>query len=103
MATQTAQTRDPTTYLVEHFWPGVTADRFQVVAARVRASADEMAREGAVISFLHSTMVPADESAFCVFDAASPRIVAEAYERAGVQYERVVYAIEMERGGPERT
>jgi hypothetical protein len=84
----------PQTFLVEHYWPGVTAEEFRAAAERVRASAGEMARGDARIEFLHSTLVPEDEAAFCVFAADSPALVEEAYGRAGVAFERIVDALE---------
>ncbi len=59
-----------TTYLVEHYWPGVTPETFSAAAERVRTTAEAMARGGTPIRCLHSTMVQADEAAFCVFAAA---------------------------------
>jgi hypothetical protein len=85
------------TFLVEHYWPGITVDEFRAAADRVRASTRDMARDAARIGFLHSTMVPEDEAAFCVFAAASSALVEEAYRRAGVAFERIVDALELER------
>ncbi|HEY1370423.1 MAG TPA: nickel-binding protein [Gaiellaceae bacterium] len=84
------------TILVEHYWPGVTAEAFRSAAERVRASAEEMSSAGAPIRFLHATFVPEDEAAFCVLAAASPDLVEEAYRRAGVGFERIVDALELE-------
>jgi hypothetical protein len=86
------------TFLVEHYRPGVTAEECQSTADRVRAAAEQMGRAGAGIRFLHSTFVPEDEAAFCVFEAQSSDLVEEAYERADVRFERIVHALEMERG-----
>ena len=54
-----------------------------------------MARDGTPIRCLHSTMVPADEAAFCVFAAASAEVVEQLYARAGVRFERIVAAQEV--------
>jgi hypothetical protein len=81
-------------FLVEHYWPGVTAEAFKHAADLVRASAETL--EG--IRFLHSTLVPEDEAAFCVFAAASPNVVAEAYRLAGVPYERILNALDVSGG-----
>ena len=84
------------TFLVEHYWPGVTADQFRAAVDRVRQSAEEMAGAGKPIRFLHSTFVPGDEAAFCVFSGSSSQLVAEAYGRAGVAFERILDALEAE-------
>jgi hypothetical protein len=85
----------PTTFLVEHYWPGITPDGFEAAAERVRESAAALASTGRRIRFLHSTLVPGDDAGFCVFDAESPAVVEQAYARAGVPYERVLDALEV--------
>lgn len=84
------------TFLVEHYWPGVSVEAFRAAADRVRAAAEAMALAAAPVHFLHSTLVPEDESAFCVFSAASAELVEEAYRHAGVEFERIVDALELE-------
>src|SRR5262245_44660598 len=85
----------PSTYLVEHYWPGITADTFRSAAERVRTTAEAMARDGTPIRYRHSTMVPVDEAAFCVFDATSAELIEQLYARAGVRFERIVAAVEV--------
>jgi hypothetical protein len=84
------------TFLVEHYWPGVTEEAFRSAAERVNACARALTGERSEILFLHSTLVPEDEAAFCVFEATSPDLVVEAYGRAGVTFERILDALEME-------
>lgn len=83
-----------TTFLVEHYWPGVTEASFHNATDAVVASVERMALAGARIRFLHSTLVPTDEAAYCVVAAASRDLVRRAYTEAGVEPERVVEAIE---------
>jgi Nickel responsive protein SCO4226-like len=83
------------TFLVEHYWPGVTEDMFRVAADRMRVAAGGLAVDGNEIAFLHSTLVPEDEAAFCVFEASSPGLVLETYGRAGVRFERILDALEI--------
>jgi hypothetical protein len=85
----------PSTYLVEHYWPGITAEAFRSAAEQVRTAAEAMSRDGTPIRYRHSTMVPADEAAFCVFDAASAELIEQLYARAGVRFERIVAAVEV--------
>ena len=82
------------TFLVEHYWPGVTADQFGAAADSVRTSAEALEREGTHVRFLHSTLVPQDEAGFCVLAAESQTLVEEAYARAGVTFERIVESVE---------
>ena len=82
------------TFLVEHYWPGVTGDEFAAAADRVRARVEELAREGKHVRYLHSTLVPEDEAGYCVLEAESPRLVEEAYTSAGVRFERIVESLE---------
>lgn len=84
------------TFLVEHYWPGVSVRAFRAAADQVRAAAEEISLANAPIHFLHSTLVPEDENAFCVFSAASAALVEQAYRRAGVGFERIVDALELE-------
>ena len=89
--------RAGTTYLVEQYWPGVSADAFSSAIARVRATAEAMARRGVSVRYLHSTMVPVDEASFCVFAAASAELIEQLYASAGVRFERIVEAFEPKR------
>ena len=80
-------------YLAEHYRPGFTAERLEQLAARVRATAAGMAREGEPVSYLHSTIVPTDESLLCLFEAPSDALVRAVYARAGVPFERLTAVI----------
>ncbi|HUF01187.1 MAG TPA: nickel-binding protein [Gaiellaceae bacterium] len=83
-----------TTFLVEHYWPGVTASGFSAAAESLRSASEAIAAAGGTLRYLHSTLVPEDEAAFCVFHASSRSLVEQAYARAGVRYERILDAVE---------
>lgn len=83
------------TFLVEHYRPGITLEGFRESVCAMRRMVDEMASLDYPIRFLHSTLVPDDETAFCVFGAPCQTLVEEAYRRAGVPFERVVNALEL--------
>ena len=90
----------PPTFLVEHYWPDATSETFRAIAERVRAAVDDMAGSGAEVRLLHSTFVPEEESALCVFASSGQALVEEAYRRAGVSFERVLSVLEIEAGKP---
>jgi hypothetical protein len=83
------------TFLVEHYRPGITPEDFREAASAMRRMTEEMTSFDSPIRFLHSTLVPEDETAFCVFGAPSRTLVEEAYHRAGVPFERIVNALEL--------
>ena len=91
------------TFLVEHYWPGVTEASFRGAVDQVRVATERLAANGESITFMHSTLVLEDENALCVFSADSQRVVEEAYARAGVRFERIVSALELEAiGSPNK-
>lgn len=71
-----------------------------VRAWRVRAAVDDLAGSGAPLRFLHSTFVPEEESALCVFSSAVPGLVEQAYRQAGVSFERILSVLEIAPGEP---
>ena len=81
------------TYLVEHYRPGFTAERLEEWAARVRATAAGMAREGEPVRYVRSTIVPADESLLCFLEASSDAVVRKAYAHAEIPFERISVAL----------
>ena len=80
-------------YVVELFVPrhdgGLAA-----TADRAREAALALAAEGRSIRFLRFTFLPTDELCFLVFDADAPAGVGEAANRAALEVERIVEAVE---------
>jgi hypothetical protein len=81
------------TYLVEHYRPGLDTEALKRAAARIRAAASALEREGSDLRYLRSTIVPTDEAFLSFFEAASETAVREAYVRAGVPFERISLAL----------
>lgn len=77
------------TFLVEHYRPGLQAADLESLAARARTAVRELEREGKPLRFLRLLIVPGDESFLCVVEAASEQLVREAYDRAGIPFERI--------------
>jgi len=82
-----------TTFLVEHYRPGRDAAQLSSSVARIREITAEMERAGEPVRYLSATIVPDDESFFCLIEAASQEVVSDAYGRADVPFERVSAAI----------
>lgn len=84
-----------TSWLVEHYWPGLPPELVRTALCQVRRTARTMARDGNTIRHRHSTLVPADEAAYSVIDATSRTLVEELYARAGVRFDRILTAEEI--------
>lgn len=95
LAPAASRAAEPTSWVVEQYWPGLTSEVFRAAADRVRRTAEAMARDGTPVRYRHSTLVPADEAAFSVIDAASLEVVQALYLRAGVRFDRILTAEEV--------
>jgi hypothetical protein len=77
-------------YLVELYQPaGSDAGAEQACAA-----ATELTREGTEVRYLHSIVIPADDTCFHLFEAASAEAVDQVSRRAAFEYERIVEVLQ---------
>lgn len=83
------------TYLVEHYLPGATPEGFRATAGRLRSVAATMTSGGTPIRYRQAILVPSDEAAFCMFEAASIDVITQLYRRAGIAFDRIVDALEV--------
>ena len=83
-----------TYFLAELYLPTTGPGGIAEAAARARAAAEELGRDGNLLRFLRIIFVPGDETCFVAYDAATTEAVAEAGRRAGLDFERIVAAIE---------
>ena len=81
------------TFLVEHYRPGRDVAQLRSSIARVREIVAEMELAGEPVRYLSATIMPNDESFFCLIEAASEGVVSDVYGRAGVPFERISAAI----------
>lgn len=79
-------------FLVESYVADSSA-AFDDARERARLTAEQ----GADVSYVESTYVPGDQTVLHLFDAPSARALEEAGQRAGLQFERIVEAVN-ERG-----
>jgi hypothetical protein len=80
------------TYMVERHLPGFTSAELPSAAGAAKRTTEQMTGEGTPVRYLRSTFVPSEEKCFCLFDGPSEQVVAEANDRAGLPYDRIVEA-----------
>ena len=80
-------------YVVERYLPDLDQRRLVRMLGKLGPATQELRAEGTLVRYLGSTIVPGDEACFCQFEGASEAAVAEANERAGVPFNRIVAAI----------
>ena len=80
-------------FLLELYVSRTDPDAVSRDAERARAASRELVREGIPVRFLRSIFVPEDETAFFLYEAASPEAVYEAAHRASLDFERIAGAV----------
>ena len=80
-------------YLVELYLSRTGVGGLKDAAAHARAAADELSREGVAVRYLRSIFIPADETWFLLYEAASAKAVEDAVARAALPCERVLEAV----------
>jgi hypothetical protein len=93
---------DARTYLLETYMSRTSAGDPAAAAARARATAAQMRREGTPIRVLRSFFVPEDELWFCLYEARSSDTVAEAGRRAKLGLGRIQKAVDADVGSRAR-
>ncbi len=81
-------------YLLETYVTRARARELAGAAVRVRDTACHLAAEGRSARFGRSTLVPADEVGFLMFEAQSADVVGEVASHAAITFERIVEAVE---------
>jgi uncharacterized protein DUF4242 len=82
-------------YLVEGYWPGVSASHVAAMAGRARDEATKLAGRGVEIRYRSALLVSKDEVTFCLFEATSEAAVAETCRAASLPFDRILHVVEI--------
>lgn len=85
-------------FLAERYLPRASEETARADAKRARAVGELLTQEGTDVSYLSSTLVPADQMCFAWFQAHSVEQVQHLIDRAAIPYEHVVEAIPLDEG-----
>lgn len=89
-----------TLYLVERFWPGVTAARAEAAARRLHAAANRSGRGSSAVRHVRSGLLPDDEVVWSIVEAGSGDAVIAVTTRARHPVDRISETIVV--GGKRR-
>ena len=81
-------------YVVEAYVSSLEPGKLADAAERARDATLALSAEGRRIRFVRSTFLPVDEVGFLVFEAESADVVGEVTERASIDFERIIEAVE---------
>jgi hypothetical protein len=81
-------------FLAEYYEPDSHPSAAARIAERARTAVSELVGEGADVQFLRATLVPAEETCFLLYKAASAELVAQATRRAAIRSARITEARE---------
>ena len=85
------ESRTPTKWVAECFWPDVDEAAVRGVDARAAQRAAELTRSGSPVSYLGSLLMREDEVVLCLFDGEHSSVV-EVAERAQIPFARILEA-----------
>jgi hypothetical protein len=83
------------TFMAECFWPGVTAQKVADAGESVRQAAHAISSEGCFARYIGSILVPTDEIALCLFEAASMAAASEVNRQAAIPSERILEIVRL--------
>jgi len=81
--------------MVESYPVGLTADELTAASDRAARVAQELQLDGINVRLVESTLVPAEDSLFCIFEAPSREVVEEIAARAAIPIDRLIEAVDV--------
>jgi hypothetical protein len=88
------------TFMAECFWPGVTAQKVADAGERVRTASGATSGEEGFARYLGSILVPTDEIALFLLEAASLDAAAELARQAAIPSERILEIVRLDACHP---
>ena len=82
-------------FVVESYPIGVTARNLRAASIRVEKVSKDLRLSGIDVALIESTLVPSEESLFCIFEAPSREVVEEVASRAALPIERLIEAVDV--------
>ncbi len=99
VALVTPAARPPTNlFLIERYLPATTLEELSTAVERVAHACRTRRMAGVDIRYLHSIYIPAEDTCFCVFRAASAAVVRDANDAPTFRIDRISAGFELDTG-----
>jgi hypothetical protein len=82
-------------FMVESYPVGLSAEQLMAASSRAVEVVAQIRADGVEVRLVEATLVPQEESLFCLFEAPSREVVEDIVKRAGLPLERVVAAVDV--------
>ena len=82
-------------FVVERYEPGLTFPQLKASEPEVRRAAAALTSDGHPVRYLGALLIPAEETAFVVFEADAAHWVAEASRMADLPFDRIALVVEL--------
>jgi hypothetical protein len=81
--------------MLESYPVGVSTEQLTAAFTRAADVAAQLRVSGIEVRLVESTLVPAEDSLFCIFDAPSREVVEAVVIRSGLPFERLVEVVDI--------
>lgn len=85
-------------FMVESYPVGFTPAELTAASERASKLSAQLRIDGIDVRLVESTLVPAEESLFCIFEAPSREVVEQVMSRSGIPLDRVSQVVDV---GPQ--
>ncbi|HVS05042.1 MAG TPA: nickel-binding protein [Candidatus Dormibacteraeota bacterium] len=82
-------------FMLESYPVGISSEQLAAALMRAADVAAQLRVSGIEIRIIESTLVPAEDSLFCIFDAPSRKVVEDVVTRSGLPFERLVEVVDV--------
>jgi len=94
-------TQERSVFLVERFAAAWSIAELTQLAERATNASERVRHDGLSVRYLGSTLVPQDQTCFCLFEAESADNVRRLNELAGLGFERILPALAVTRASAQ--
>lgn len=91
-------------FMLESYPVGVSSEELTAAFTRAADVAAQLRVSGIEVRIVESTLVPAEDSLFCIFDAPSRKVIEDVITRSGLPFERLIEVVDVgaaTRSSPE--